>query len=82
MTEPLTQEVRVPDLEGATEVILGSWLVGAGQHVVTGDTVAEVQTDKVNAEIEAAISGTVTETLFEEGATVRPGEVIARIRPD
>lgn len=74
-------EIRVPELEGATEVLLGSVLIRPGQRVEAGQPVAEVQTDKVNAEVESPLSGTVAEVLLEEGATVKPGDVIARLEP-
>lgn len=75
-------EIRVPDLEGATEITLGSWLKHAGDRVDQGEAVAEALTDKVNAEIESPVSGVVDELLVEEGATVESGQLIARVRSD
>lgn len=74
------EEIRVPDLEGATEITLGSWLKRVGDEVVEGDAVAEALTDKVNAEIESPVSGVIEELLVEEGATVASGQPIARVR--
>jgi pyruvate/2-oxoglutarate dehydrogenase complex dihydrolipoamide acyltransferase (E2) component len=75
-------DIRVPDLEGATEITLGSWLKHAGDRVEEGDAVAEALTDKVNAEIESPVSGVIEELLVEEGAAVESGQPIARVRSD
>jgi pyruvate/2-oxoglutarate dehydrogenase complex dihydrolipoamide acyltransferase (E2) component len=74
-------EIRVPDLEGATEITLGTWLKRPGDRVEVGDAVAEALTDKVNAEIESPVSGVIEEVLVEEGASVESGQPIARVRP-
>lgn len=74
-------EIRVPDLEGATEITLGSWLKHAGDRVEVGEPVAEALTDKVNAEIESPVSGVIEELLVDEGQNVESGQPIARIKP-
>jgi pyruvate/2-oxoglutarate dehydrogenase complex dihydrolipoamide acyltransferase (E2) component len=73
-------DIRVPDLEGATEITLGTWLKAAGDRVAAGDPVAEALTDKVNAEIESPVAGVIEELLVEEGASVTSGQPIARVR--
>ncbi len=75
------EDLTVPELEGATEITLGSWLKRPGDPVEEGEPVAEALTDKVNAEIEAPIAGVIEELLVEEGAEVRSGQPIAKIRP-
>lgn len=61
------------------EGIIASWLVAAGDTVTEGQAVATVETEKVEAEIEAPASGTIAELLFEEGDTAEVGAVIARM---
>lgn len=61
------------------EGVISSWLVAVGDQVAEGQPVAVVETEKVDAEIEASEAGTVTELLFEAGDTVEVGEVIARL---
>jgi pyruvate dehydrogenase E2 component (dihydrolipoyllysine-residue acetyltransferase) len=78
----MPDEIRVPELEGATEITLGSWLKAAGDRVEAGEPVAEALTDKVNAEIESPISGVIEELLVSEGAAVASGQPIARVRAD
>jgi pyruvate dehydrogenase E2 component (dihydrolipoamide acetyltransferase) len=78
----MPEEIRVPELEGATEITLGSWLKGTGDRVAIGEPIAEALTDKVNAEIESPVAGVIEELLVPEGAEVASGQAIARIRPD
>ncbi len=66
--------------ESVTEGTILEWSVKVGDSVKDGDTVVEISTDKVDMELPAPASGTITEILFEEGATVTVGQVIARMR--
>jgi multifunctional 2-oxoglutarate metabolism enzyme len=65
--------------ESVTEGTILQWSVKLGDTVKEGDTVVEISTDKVDMELPAPASGTITEILFEEGATVTVGQVIARM---
>jgi pyruvate/2-oxoglutarate dehydrogenase complex dihydrolipoamide acyltransferase (E2) component len=47
--------------------------------VAEGETLVEVLTDKVNAEIPSPVSGVVQELLLKEGDLVKPGQSIARV---
>lgn len=61
------------------EGVLTEWLVAVGDQVTEGQALASVETEKVDAEIEAPQDGTVSEILVEAGATVEVGTVIARL---
>jgi multifunctional 2-oxoglutarate metabolism enzyme len=65
--------------ESVTEGTILEWSVKVGDTVKDGDTVVEISTDKVDMELPAPASGTITEILAEEGATVTVGQVIARM---
>ncbi len=65
--------------ESVTEGTILEWSVKVGDEVKDGDTVVEISTDKVDMELPAPASGTITELLFDEGATVNVGDVIARM---
>ncbi len=65
--------------ESVTEGTILEWAVKVGDQVKDGDTVVEISTDKVDMELPAPASGTITEILAEEGATVTVGQVIARM---
>ena len=69
----------MPELEGAEEITVGAWSKKKGDHVAEGETLVEVLTDKVNAEIPSPVSGVVDELLLAEGDPVKPGQPIARV---
>jgi 2-oxoglutarate dehydrogenase E1 component len=65
--------------ESVTEGTILEWSVKVGDAVKQGDTVVEISTDKVDMELPAPASGTITEILAEAGETVSVGQVIARM---
>ncbi len=65
--------------ESVTEGTILEWSVKVGDTVQSGDTVVEISTDKVDMELPAPATGTITEILFDEGDTVTVGQVIARM---
>jgi multifunctional 2-oxoglutarate metabolism enzyme len=65
--------------ESVTEGTILEWSVKVGDTVKDGDTVVEISTDKVDMELPAPASGTITEILAETGETVSVGQVIARM---
>jgi 2-oxoglutarate decarboxylase len=75
-------EVVMPDVQGAEEITVGAWSKQRGEHVDEGETLMEVHTDKVNAEIPSPLSGTIAELLLDVGDPVKPGQAIARITPE
>ncbi|MGN6869851.1 MAG: multifunctional oxoglutarate decarboxylase/oxoglutarate dehydrogenase thiamine pyrophosphate-binding subunit/dihydrolipoyllysine-residue succinyltransferase subunit [Solirubrobacteraceae bacterium] len=66
--------------ESVTEGTILTWSVKVGDTVKQGDTVVEISTDKVDMELPAPATGTITEILFAEGDTVSVGQVIARMQ--
>jgi 2-oxoisovalerate dehydrogenase E2 component (dihydrolipoyl transacylase) len=74
------QSITMPQLgESVTEGTLSKWLVSIGDHVNKYDPIAEVMTDKVNAEIPSSFSGKIKELIAKEGDTFSVGEVICTI---
>lgn len=65
--------------EDQVEGMVTRWLKTPGERVVEGEPLVEVETDKVNTEVEAPVSGVLAEVLVETGRTVPVGHVIARI---
>ncbi len=65
--------------ESVTEGTLLDWHVAVGDSVNDGQTVVEISTDKVDVELPAPASGTITEILAEAGETVTVGQVLARM---
>jgi 2-oxoisovalerate dehydrogenase E2 component (dihydrolipoyl transacylase) len=72
--------MKMPQLgESVTEGTISKWLVSPGDTVNKYDPIAEVQTDKVNAEVPSSFTGTIKELIAEEGDTLEVGEIICSI---
>jgi 2-oxoisovalerate dehydrogenase E2 component (dihydrolipoyl transacylase) len=66
--------VTMPQLgESVTEGTITQWLKQPGDAVELYESLAEVTTDKVNAEIPSPVAGTMGEHLVEEGTVVPVG---------
>ncbi|MYL42878.1 2-oxoglutarate dehydrogenase complex dihydrolipoyllysine-residue succinyltransferase [Virgibacillus salexigens] len=73
-------EIKVPELaESITEGTIAEWLVKKGDNIEKGDPVVELETDKVNVEVNSDFSGVITEIIREEGDDVEVGDIIAKI---
>ena len=78
----MSTEIAVPEMgEGITEVTIMRWLKTVGDAVHEGEAIAAVETDKASMEIEAPVSGTLTELLVEAGDSPEVGDPIARLDP-
>ena len=73
-----TTRVVMPQLgESVHEGTISKWLVQVGEKVVEFEPMLEVDTDKVNAEVPAPVTGILREILAKEGQTVQAGAEIA-----
>ena len=73
-------DVTVPELgESVTEATVARWYKAAGDTVARDETIAELETDKVNLEVFATASGVLREIVVEAEHDVAVGAVIARI---
>jgi len=73
-----TTRVTMPQLgESVHEGTISRWLVKPGDRVVEFEPMLEVDTDKVNAEVPAPVTGVLKEILAGEGDTVEAGTAIA-----
>lgn len=76
-------EFKFPDIgEGIHEGVLLQWFVKAGDMVKEGDSLCEVETDKVNAELPAPATGIIKETKGEIGNTIFVGDVLVVIETE
>ncbi|MGX4612358.1 dihydrolipoamide acetyltransferase family protein [Priestia sp. JNUCC 25] len=74
------EKITMPQLgESVTEGTISKWLVSVGDHVNKYDPLAEVMTDKVNAEVPSSFSGTIKELIAGEDDTLPVGEAICLI---
>ena len=75
-----TVPIELPQVgESVVEGIIEKWLKKPGDKVEKYDPLVEVVTDKVNMEMPAPFSGTLTRIIAEEGATIPVGAVIAEM---
>src|ERR671922_1614878 len=73
-----TTRVTMPQLgESVHEGTISKWLVKPGDRVEEFEPMLEVDTDKVNAEVPAPVTGVLKEILAKEGDTVQAGSEIA-----
>lgn len=76
-------DVELPRLaDTLVEGTVSRWLKRPGEPVRKGEPLVEIETDKVNSELEAPVDGVLSEVLADEGETVPVGGVIARISPE
>ena len=76
MATKVLMEALSPTME---EGRLAKWLKNVGDAVKTGDTIAEVETDKAIMELVARGDGVLRARLVEEGATAPVGQTIGVI---
>jgi 2-oxoglutarate dehydrogenase E2 component (dihydrolipoamide succinyltransferase) len=73
-------EMLMPKMgESIAEATIVRWTKNVGDTVKKDETVLEISTDKVDSEVPAPASGTLTEILFNVDDVVEVGAVIARI---
>ena len=70
-------EIKVPPLgESLVDAVVGTWLKGEGDEISRGETILELETDKVNLEVTAEDDGVLSSIKHQEGDTVTVGEVL------
>lgn len=71
-------EIKVPALsESVTEGTLLSWHKQEGDAVSQGESLIDLETDKVVLELPAPQAGVLSKIVKQDGEVVRPGEVLA-----
>ncbi len=82
MAETATLQIAMPEMgESVTEGIVLEWHVAEGDFVNEGDTVVEVSTDKVDAEVPAPADGVITKLLVQVDDEVAVGAPLAEMEP-
>jgi multifunctional 2-oxoglutarate metabolism enzyme len=82
MAQTATVQIQMPEMgESVTEGIVLEWHVAEGDFVNEGDTVVEVSTDKVDAEVPAPADGVITKLLVQVDDEVPVGAPLAEMEP-
>ena len=77
----MATEVIIPAMgESITSGILAAWHVKDGEHVEEGQSIFELETDKITSEATAEVAG-ILNILVEADEEVEIGQVVARIEP-
>ena len=75
-----TVEVTMPEMgESVSEGTVLEWHKEPGDSVEEGETIVEVSTDKVDAEVPSPASGTLAEQLVKPDDTVKVGQALAKL---
>jgi 2-oxoglutarate dehydrogenase E2 component (dihydrolipoamide succinyltransferase) len=73
-------DLKVPPLgESITEAVISSWRKNVGDAVANGETVLELETDKITVQVPAPEAGVLAEQVCAAGATVKVDDVVGRI---
>ncbi len=76
-------DVIMPQMgESIVEGTITKWHKSAGDEVKRDESILEISTDKVDADIPSPVAGTLVEILAQESETVEVGSVIARIETE
>jgi 2-oxoisovalerate dehydrogenase E2 component (dihydrolipoyl transacylase) len=74
------ENILMPQLgESVTEGTIEKWLVKPGDTVNKYDSLAEVNTDKVTAEVPSSFTGVIKELIAQEGETLAVGALVCTI---
>ena len=76
----MSEKILVPVLgESLNEATVSKWLKNKGDIVNADEAIVELETDKVNLEVPASISGVLSEVNSNEGDVVKVGSVLGVI---
>ena len=72
-------DIMTPALgESVSEATVAKWTKKPGDPVKKDEVLVELETDKVSLEVSAPADGVLADIAAPEGATVTPGQVLAR----
>jgi len=75
--------IVMPQLgESVHEGTISRWLIKPGERIEEFQSILEVDTDKVSAEVPSPVSGVVMEIIAKEGETIAVGRAIAVVDID
>src|SRR5687767_10443046 len=82
MAETTTVQVVMPAMgDSVSEGTILEWHKQEGETVSADETIVEISTDKVDAEVPSPVSGTVVKIYAGEGDTITVGTLLAEIDP-
>ncbi|MFC7237364.1 lipoyl domain-containing protein [Saliphagus sp. GCM10025317] len=80
MTAEIDSESFWPDdAEDVDEAVVATWFVREGASVEEGDTLCEIQIEKVSIDVSSPAAGTLAEISVGENEEFRRGDSLGRI---
>ncbi len=77
----MTVKITVPSLgESITEATIAKWHKKPGESVKIDELIVELETEKVTLEVSSPATGTLSDILFQEGATVKVGDLLGNVK--
>lgn len=71
-------DIKVPPLgESIVEATVARWLKNEGDAIAPGDTLVELETDKITVEVPAITGGVLAKRAHGEGDVVKVGDLLA-----
>src|SRR6059058_5756622 len=72
--------IKVPPLgESIVEATVSRWLKQEGEAVAAGDTLVELETDKITVEVPALAAGVLAKRARNEGDVVKVDELLGEL---
>src|SRR3954452_800329 len=72
--------IKVPPLgESIVEATVSRWMKKEGDQVSPGDTLVELETDKITVEVPAMSRGVLTKQAHKEGDVVKVNDILGEI---
>lgn len=75
-----TDEVWPDDAE-EEEGVVTNWFTSEGGQIAEGDTLCEIQVEKVSVDVPAPVDGIVDEIVLEEDDEFERGDTLAILEP-
>src|SRR4051794_39169156 len=76
----MSVEVRVPPMgESVVEATVGRWLKAEGDAVQAGDSIVELETEKISLQVPAEEGGVLEKIVQPEGEIVHVGDLLATL---
>ena len=73
----MATEMKLPQWGEMTSATVTKWLKGEGDQVTKGEPLLEVETEKINTEMESPASGILARIVAHDGETIEVGSVLA-----
>ncbi|MEM8863607.1 MAG: 2-oxo acid dehydrogenase subunit E2, partial [Chloroflexota bacterium] len=77
-----TMKILIPEeIETAEEVVIVTWLKREGSTVEEGEVLVIIQSDKIDFELPALVSGTLTSILVQQGEIAKVDQPLGELEP-